>query len=485
MDETGPDVAAEATEAPEESAPEPATSERRRFRLRPRVGAVALLALAVVASGLALDRGLGPRAAAQARVEDRASSGAWFCPHGGGTGWQGWVAIANPGERAVRIRLTELSDAGIGSVSNLTVGPRRLVYRAVAAASISAATEVEYFGGWVGVSAVVSAPLPASTAAQRCAPDGSPQWILPDEPTTTGQSAYVVVMNPFDHDASFDLTFATEGRRIAPSELSPVVLTPHTSMAFHVNQYALAGQDEHTVTATVTQVIGRVVAGGVVMGPDGIRGDLGAPGGSARTILPAARYAGSPEVLLLALGEDRADLSLISAGKSAERVVSGADQLSLSSNEARTVSISGLPDAGVVVDVSGGGPVAAAVRLRGTDGQLATVNGGAEPGTAWLVMPTLGPDGGQSYVVLQNAGSVTAEASIELIGTTGLVPSARLQSVQVPPGRTVWFRLSRASRQRPVAAVVVVHGGTLVAAGASYPLDGPGFAATLGVPMTG
>jgi Family of unknown function (DUF5719) len=479
MDEPG--APASDVEAPPETPP----AERRRFRLRPRVAAVALLAVAVVASGVALDRAVSPRAAAQATVVDRAQSGAWYCPHGGGTGWQGWVAIANPGERSVRIRLTELSEMGIGHVSNFSVGPLRLVYRAVAADSISNATQVEYFGGWVGVSAVVMSSLPASVAAERCAPSGSPQWILPDEPTTTGQSAYVVVMNPFDHDASFDLTFATEQRRIELSELSPVVLKPHTSMAVHVNQYALAGQDEHTVTATVTEVIGRVVAGGIVMGPDGIRGDVGVPGGTGQTALPAARYSGSPEVLLLALGEDRADLSIISAGRSAERVVSGPDQLSLSADEARTVSISGLPDAGVVVDVSGGGPVAAALRLRGTDGQVATLNGGAVPGTAWMVLPTVPPEGGQAYLVLQNVGSETADASVELVGTSGLVPSTRLESVHVAPGRTVWFRLSRASRVQPVAAVVTVHGGTLVAAGASYSRTGPGFAATLGVPMTG
>src|SRR5438093_786929 len=120
-----------------------------------RVRAVALLIVVAVlmGSGLVLDRAVGPKGAAEGALS-AGPSGALYCPHGGHSGWQGWVVVTNPGQRRVRVRLTQLGKDGTRSVSTFAVGALRQVYRQVAADDPSDATQVEYFGGWVGAQAI-------------------------------------------------------------------------------------------------------------------------------------------------------------------------------------------------------------------------------------------------------------------------------------------------------------------------------------------
>ena len=111
--------------------------------------AVFLVVATLVASGLVLDRAVGPKAEAKGSSAGT-QSGALSCPHGGRSGWQGWVVMTNPGRRPVRIRLTELGEEGARSVRTFAIGAFRQVYREVSADDPADGTQLEFFGGQVG-----------------------------------------------------------------------------------------------------------------------------------------------------------------------------------------------------------------------------------------------------------------------------------------------------------------------------------------------
>src|SRR5207245_2780430 len=213
------------------------------------------------ASGVGLDRALGPRAAG-AGAASGAPTGAWFCPHGGSPGWSAWVVMANPGTATVSVRVTELAGGRAPSTSTLTLRPLQQVYREVSASDPADATVVEFFGGWIGASAVIrSDQSPPGVAAERCESSPRPTWYLLDEPTGPGDTSFVIVMNPFAEDAAFDLAARTESRTIAPGSLRPYVLRARSSVAVRLNDIALQAPGERTVNASVVARRGRPPVG--------------------------------------------------------------------------------------------------------------------------------------------------------------------------------------------------------------------------------
>ena len=52
-------------------------------------------------------------------------TGAWFCPHGGGKGWQAWIAVANPGPATSTVRVTSFDQSGSRRASTFTVAGSR------------------------------------------------------------------------------------------------------------------------------------------------------------------------------------------------------------------------------------------------------------------------------------------------------------------------------------------------------------------------
>src|SRR5262249_18764929 len=158
------------------------------------------------------------------------------------------------------VRLTSLDASGSSAPATFAVPAGRQVYRSIPAGAAEAATMVEYFGGWVGAATVVQTP-DGALATERCQSAPHPRWYLPDVTTAPGRTTYLVVMNPFDTNAEFDVAFRTEHRTVTPGSLTPQVLRPGRSVAIKVNSYVLGGPDEQTVSADVYPIIGRVVAG--------------------------------------------------------------------------------------------------------------------------------------------------------------------------------------------------------------------------------
>jgi hypothetical protein len=444
-----------------------------------RAVAVVIVAAVLVATGLVLDEVVGPKGPALA-IPSAGVSGALFCPHGGQAGSQGWVVVANPGPRRVRIRLTQLTEDGKRSVASFGVGAQRQVYRQVSADDPADATEVEYFGGWVGAAAIVAKNGSGGIAAERCESASHRNSFVLDLPTGSNQASYLVVMNPFDESAEFDVRLRTEQREVAAGALTPYVLPPQHSVGIPIDRYLLLGPGEQSLTAQVTQRMGRVVAGGLETSAAGIRAEVAIPAAQTSWIVPAGGDSGTRQLVVLNNGDSRADLSAVAEGPSAQRLVSGPEGLTVGPGEVKTFSPERMKDAGLLVDSTNGRPILVAVRLTGPRGDSAIVSGTSTTARRWLVLPALPPVEGRSIVLVQNPGRSRVEVSFQLFGSDGSAASIRSRSI--PPGRTIKVILPNQGG-RPVSTVVTARGGTVVAAIASYFSDRAGYAATLGLPM--
>jgi hypothetical protein len=465
-----------------QGASEPA-ARKRAPGVRGRVVGVAVLAALLVASGFLLRRSVGAGPAPAGVGDDR--SGAWFCPHGGGEGYRGWIAVTNPESRPVRVRLTTLGARGSLERSTFTVPASRQVIRSVPATRSEASTMVEYFGGWVAAGSILRGGSdPAYLAAERCAPGPRRTWYVPDATTARGESSYLVVMNPFAQDAAVDVVIRTDRRgEIHPGALTPYVVPAGTSVALGLNTYVLQAPDEQLVSGEVQVRLGRVVTGGLTISPDGLRAEAGIPSPAVRWVLPGARYRTPSTLALLNPGSQRADVEVIAQSASSQKLVTGLDPVSLGPGEVKAFGLGGLADAGVVVQSSNRVPVVAVRRTVGESGDAAVLGGEGDGARAWVVLPAVAPEGGSQLLLLQNAGRVDASVSLILIGRSGPIDNPSTDSMVVPSGRLVTVDLSSVSADSPVSVLVTASQGTIVAGCASYSLDGKGYAGTLGVPV--
>jgi hypothetical protein len=263
--------------------------------IRARLALVAVLAVALTAGGLALERSLGVRPAAEGAVPTpQAASGAWFCPHGGGEDWDVWVLAANPSDRPSQLGLT--SRGGTLEASSATLEPRTHRYFRVSTADIAAGTVIEFFGGQAVASMVVVRPGGRGIAAEPCTSTVSDRWYVPDGTAEVeGESASVVVMNPTAADAVVDIVVTTEGESLRPGPLQGVVLGPGRVKGFDLNRFALGAR---TVAARVTAAAGRVAVGGLGLSQGGIRAGIGVPELSRRWFLPGAGDGGRGELVV-------------------------------------------------------------------------------------------------------------------------------------------------------------------------------------------
>ena len=445
-----------------------------------RLMAIAGLSALVLLSGTLLTRA-GTSPPPPAPLGASVATGAWFCPHGGGPGWTGWIAIANPGPSPVRVRATTFGHAGVTIVHSFTVGASREVYRAVPVVDPASSTEVEYFGGWVAAGAVIrSSGASEDVAAERCVAGLRGSWSLPDATTATGEQASIVVVNPYASPAEFDVVIRTNApRTIRPGALTPVVLKPRTATSVAVNPWALEGPNEDTVTVQIVPLVGGVIAGSLVVSPDGVRAEAGVPAASTRWILPAAGYAAPARLEVLNAGPARAVLTVVAQGSGGANTIPDATGVPIAAGTARTFDVGAVPDAGILVD-SGKEPVVVALRVAGPNGGLAVLTGWTGPAERWIVPPALPSTGGTARVTLQNPGTAAATVRIEWIGPSGIVRSAST-TVRIAPGRTVAVTAPQSAV--PLFALVTATDGSIVAGETAQALASSGFAATSGIPV--
>ena len=463
-------------------ADEPAARDPFRWRLI----WVAVIVAVVAASAAIVDGSVHPGAAAFSTPADNERTGAWFCPHGGGDGWKGWLTLTNPGHTAVHVRMTGFASNGPGSTTTFDVPARTQAVRQITAKDPAAGTEVEYFGGWVQASTTVTngSGSRSQSTTVLCISGAGSDWYLAGLSTRVGETAFVVAMNPFAEIAEFDVALFTEKRALRPGTLSPLVVPPGRSVAIKLNQFALLGQGENALAVHVASRVGRVIVSGVEVTPRGMLAEAGVAGPAARWVLPAGGTSASLRLVAFNPGSARSDLSVVSQSATGQLLASGTNGLSVPAGGVQTFQLRVLPSAGVVVQSSNGQPVVVAGRAERPSGDV-TIVGGPRPGSTadrWLVVAGIAPRAGQSFLVLQDPGSADARVHVTWLGPAGQVDAPPQQPVTVPAGRILQFPVP-AVAGRLASALVQVISGEVVSATWSSPGTGSGFIVVLGLPV--
>ena len=251
-----------------------------RLRLLVALGTAA----AVVAGGLIMERRLGASVPPPAPAGPE-RSGAWFCPHGGGEGWRAWISVANPSAEQTEVRLTTwIGRTPQAAAEILPPGSHRTVE--VPAGQMASATTVEFLGSPAVAGMVVSRAEGdgGGVAAEPCADGAATRWYVPEASTLRGETAEVVVHNPFAVDAVVDVSLVAADRAVRPGKLRGIVLAPGQARSVDLGRFALG---EAALAAVVSAPLGRVATAGVTSSAGGVRSILGVAEPARRWIMPA------------------------------------------------------------------------------------------------------------------------------------------------------------------------------------------------------
>jgi uncharacterized protein DUF5719 len=448
---------------------------------------VAILVPVVLIGGAAYaQRELVPRSF---EVTERPeSSGAWFCPHGGGPqGWEVQLQVANPGTRTATIRVRTLGRDKPAEPQTLTVDPGAFVRVPVSGDGRGSSSVVEWFGQWVAVGWLAHAGgEETGVAAEPCAPAAGDRWLLPDGVSETeDDEPYLIVTNPFAREAVFSVTLLGRREPVQHSDTTDVALKPFRSTAFALGDI-LSG--EPTVAAIVDVSVGRVAAASLgVTVSGGIRSALGYlgtppadltfPGGddAGRTQLPVMNAASTQQQA----GRASVDGEILGQDQPPQ-AVAGLAESNLPPMSARTFPATTSVPSSIRLRVTGD-RMAAVRRTFGSTSDQAAVDG-AGPASSWVVLPTVAGSPSHPGLVLANPGSEPAEVTLSFLSPG---PDQRV-TVTVPPGSTAKAPEQFLSLAPEVGVLATTSSGTFIPASASYSLGIEGFAGyavALGIPI--
>ena len=451
-----------------------------------RLQVIVAIVVAALAVGGAVAADRGTRSFAT-ETDGPASSGAWFCPHGGGpAGWEVFLQIANPGSEPASIRIRTFGATKPTPPKTMEVDPGSFIRVPVDAEGRARASMVEWFGRWVAVGWLAHAGGgEGGVAAEPCAPTSSDRWVLPDGTTEIeGNDDFVIVMNPFARAAVFSVTLFSERKDpVEQGALTDVTLRPFRSVAIRLNEVILG---ERTVSSLVEVSVGRVAAATLgVSGSGGIRAAIGYPAPPPATLIfPGGADAGRTDLVVMnadvEAAADRVSLSGEILGTEGVQVFAGLGDASLPPGSARTVPATTSTPSSIVLTLSGG-EGAAVRRTFGVASDQATVTG-AEPAGAWVVLPAVAGKPSSPGLVLTNPGTEPVVVTLRYLAPAQAEPV----SVTIAPGTAVQAPKEFRSVAPQAAVVAVAAAGTFVAAAASYSLGREGvasYAAALGVPI--
>jgi hypothetical protein len=455
-------------------------AERHRDRARGQ-GWVALLTLLVlVAGGVALDRGLGP-AAAGAASPGSAPSGAWSCPHGGGPKWTVQIHLANPGDVPVTARLTELTSGRPREPVTLSVDPGTSRTVDVVARSRAASTFVEFFGGWLAAGWVAQGGAgEIGVASEPCASSAGRRWYAPDGTTEQGQDAYLIVMNPFDAPAAFDVVLLTKTRApIRDSTVNDVVLPAHRSRAIRLNTLALG---EAALGAEVDASIGRVAVASLGIGREGgIRAALASDGTGAAAHLPVGAGAGQTVLAMIVPGEAPVQFGATLLSSEAATPAGGLTEAGQGPTSAATYPIPVDGPGSVEVVTQAERQVVASLRAIGVGNDWGATGGAMAPAERWVVLPATIGEPVIPGLILVDPGNDAATVTLHVLGEAG--PSDLV--VQLEAGRAFQVPEGFWAAAADAAVLVTAEGGPVLALAASTSLGTSGlstYALAIGVP---
>jgi hypothetical protein len=444
----------------------------------------ALFALASVAFLVValtwLDRA-GPKAPALLTAGE-APSGAWICPHGGGRDVSVALFIANPGEAAATVRVTQLGAEAAAPPARYDVPGGTTVRVDLPPGGRGDATSVEFFGGWVGAGWVSFTA--AGAAAEPCAAEASQRWYLADGSTELGEESYVVVANPFSGPAVMDVVlYSADLPPVRQSEWTDLVVPARQSVALHLNE-RLKG--EPVVATTLEVSVGRVAAASLVVSDrTTVRSAIGWTEPGTEAWFPTMKGSGQNELVLLSTASGSIRFGATSLSEDQPRPAGGLTEQEHGPTAARAYAVP--EEAGptaIRLFTLEGALVSGALRVVGPGTDLGSTGGSVSASAAWVLLPASAQVPADSGAVLVNDGDVAVVASVELLPLEGGTAPPSV-SVTVPPHATaavppdLWA-------SAPGSALVVRADGPIVALSAtSSPgsRDALAFALSMGVPL--
>jgi hypothetical protein len=390
-------------------------------------------------------------------------SSAWYCPHGGGEGWEGTLALASTDDSPVEVRITTLDDRAPGAPEVVEVPPGRTLVRPLEVSSASSATVVETFDGFVGAGyRLVAGGDDAGFGAEPCLPAAAARWWVSGLSTAKGDRASLVVANPFRSQAVFDIVlFTPDGAPLRDPTWTDVRLAPGRSASFNVSGKV---PGKAAVTAVVEGSLGRTAVGSVTIAESGgVRSMVGTAAQAVRWFVPVAAGSGQSSVGVGVTGEDAVRFSAAIRGETGPATAGGV--LGVRQGAASASAYQLTTPGPSTIDLTADRPVTVGLGALGSTADHAASAGMAVPATAWLVPPTVGREPWFPGLVVGNPGDSEVQVELVTLPTDdGIAPATA--SFDIPAGATA-VPPSSFLESDPTAMILVRASGPVVAAGAS------------------
>jgi hypothetical protein len=441
----------------------------------------ALASVAVVVMAFTwLDRA-GPRVPAPLAAGE-ARSGAWICPHGGGPDLSVALFLANPGEAATTVRLTQLDPEAAAPPQRYDVPGGTTVRVDLAPGGRGDATAVEFFGGWIGAGWVSFTD--AGAAAEPCASEASQRWYLADGSTELGEESYVVVANPFSGPAVMDVVlYSADQPPVRQSRWTDLVVPAGRSVGLHLNEH-MKGEP---VVATALEVsVGRVAAASLVVSDrTTVRSAIGWTESATEAWFPTMNGSGQNELVLVSTASASIRFGATSLSEDQPRPAGGLTEQEHGPTAARAYAVP--EDAGpfaVRLFTLEGALVSGALRVLGPGTDLGSTGGSVSTSDAWVLLPASARVPQDPGALLVNDGDVAVAASVELLPREGATPPTSV-TITVPPHGTAAVPADLWAASPGSALVVRADGPILALSAATSPgsRDAEAFALSMGVPL--
>jgi hypothetical protein len=447
-------------------------------------GALAVFVLAVViGGGFALQDGLGLRVP-KADASGIARSGAWFCPHGGGSkSWRATLYLANPGADPVTARVTSLVAKKPSTIQGVAVPAQTTVAVAVPAVGREASTYVEYFGGWLAAGWVAQGGGgEIGVGAEPCAPSAARTWYAPDGTTEQGQDAYLVVMNPFAVDAVFSVVLLTPRRApIRNAKLADRVLPPGRSVAFRLNAFA---EGDPAVGAEVDVSLGRVAVSSLGISRDGgIRSVIGSTEVTPRVDLPVGAGAGQSTLVVMNPGDAPTTFRANLISGRAPVPAGGLTDSSQNPTSADVYPVTTSGDSSIDVTAQDSAGFAATLRSIGVGNDDAATGGTASPASDWVVVPAIAGEPAHPGLIIVNPSDAAVTVTLHALQPQGATSPPDI-TITIEAGSVVQTPSGYLAQVHQAAIEVRSVGGDVVAMAASTSLGVKGlstYALAMGV----
>jgi hypothetical protein len=438
--------------------------EEAGARVKRTSASVALLVAILALAGAAGAERLGPAPPAPVTAPT-ARSASWYCPHGGGQGWKGTLALANPGETPVQARITSLSGEAPDRPEVVSVPPGREVLRPLVAEGRASATAVETFGGYLAAGWLIrSADAPTGLGAEPCLPTAGTSWTSAELSSKEGDEGFLIVMNPFAAQAVVELAvFSPDLPPLRDPEWTDVRIGPGRSVAFDV---AASVPGATALTVTVEVHTGRVAVGSLsTTAAGGVRSAVATPTQTSRRYLPVVGGTGESQLILGVTDEAPVLFDAVMRSRGAPQPAGGLIAVRQGGLSTGTYPLVSEGPSLVELTTRDDHPVAATLRASGQAADGAVTAGTTDTSPAWIVTPTSVEEPWFPGLVVANPGSSDVTVHVRSLPSGDGVPVVEA-SFHVAAGR-VGSPPKHFLAADPRGAVLVEATGPVVALGGS------------------